>query len=112
MRAILALLLCTTAAMAETEGWYSDGGETHEVADSAPTLANYGGAVEVGGRAPNAAGFADVYIGSMQDRSSGKILILLNRYGTWDGGLAEMPTHQFLWDGEQINNSHLTVGAT
>lgn len=60
------------------------------VANSAPTLANFGGALEMGGNdSAGGALSADVYIGSMWARDTGFIASFLNNYGTVAGGVEQ-----------------------
>lgn len=80
----------------------------NHVANSAPALANFGGALELGGL--NSFGAqADIYLGSMQNRASGYLVQFLNRYGNMGG--AEHAVFSFAWDGDYSLDGNISAGA-
>lgn len=83
---------------------------TNHVANSDPTLANFGGSTEIGGHDLNLANRSDVYLGGMQDRSVGNLVTILNRYCGGTCG-TEGAQWSLAWDGESTQNSHINVGA-
>jgi hypothetical protein len=80
----------------------------NHVANSSPALANYGGSLELGGVGTNTSGFADVYLGAMQARTTGYLVEFLNSYGNIGG--TERSIFKFKYDGDYEADGHLTIG--
>ncbi len=83
----------------------------NHVSNSNPALANYGGSCEIGGKTTDTGAFADVYLGSMQNRTSGYIAQFMNCYGLTGHGCNELAVFSIGWDGALTANSDLLVGA-
>lgn len=80
----------------------------NHVSNSAPSLANFGGALELGGITPNSPTEADIYLGSMQNRTTGSIVEFLNCYG--GAGGAERSVYKFGASGDFSADGYLTLG--
>lgn len=80
-------------------------------AASSPGLACFTNALEIGGRYPNAAhpSAADVYLGSMQQRTDGYNLKVLNNYGAPFGG-TENETFAVKHNGDIFAGGNLYLG--
>lgn len=79
----------------------------NQVSNSAPAVANYGGSLEFGGL--GTAVNADIYLGAMQNRTSGNILEVLQRYG--NAGGAEHTVFAVAFDGDLTQDGNLIIGA-
>lgn len=79
----------------------------NQVSNSAPAVANYGGSLEFGG--VGTAANSDIYLGAMQNRTSGNILSVLQRYG--NSGGAEHSVLDVGFDGNINMDGHILMGA-
>jgi hypothetical protein len=96
-------------------GSVADGGANficnNNPASSSPCMANFSNALELGGKypTPSAATAADVYLGAMQNRDGGYLLIVLNNYGSPGGG-PEFEAFKVGYNGSGTFAQNLTIG--